>query len=127
MSIRLTLGPLASCVWVTFASAATVPAEVYKHPQELVSVGTRRLNVYRVGTGKPTVLLDSGSGNTMLPWHLVQLQIAAFTRVQSEPFMPPDGFLGRLASESAKRTSSFNQSWRGRRRVDRGVEFAGRG
>jgi len=63
--------------------AATVPAEVYKHPQTLVSIGGRHINLYCVGKGKPTVLLDSGSGDTMLSWTTVQLQIAEFTRVCS--------------------------------------------
>ena len=41
--------------------------ESYIHPHELVAVeGTRRLNLFCVGKGQPTVFFDSGTGGTAL-------------------------------------------------------------
>jgi pimeloyl-ACP methyl ester carboxylesterase len=82
--VRLIAGSLGIVVLAGAAVyAAIVPVEVYKHPQRLISIDGRHINLYCVGKGKPTVLLDSGSGDTMLSWTLVQLQIAEFTRVCS--------------------------------------------
>lgn len=80
---RLIAGSLGTVFLAGAVYAATVPDEVYKHPQTLVSVAGRHINLYCVGKGKPTVLLDSGSGDTMLSWTTVQLQMAEFTRVCS--------------------------------------------
>lgn len=78
---RLTFVLLALCLLSSEAPAAAVPTEFYSHPQQLISIGTRHLNLYCAGKGKPTVLLDTGLGDTMLVWRSVQLQIAEFTRV----------------------------------------------
>ena len=43
--------------------------------------GARRLNLYCVGSGSPTVILDAGSGNCMATWRHVQAEIAKITRV----------------------------------------------
>jgi len=59
-----------------------VPSSVYVEPQSLIAIdGTRRLNLYCVGSGSPTVLLDAGSGNSIATWRRVQAEIAMFTRV----------------------------------------------
>jgi pimeloyl-ACP methyl ester carboxylesterase len=78
---RLVFVLLALCLLKTEATAAAIPAEFYAQPQTLVSIGTRHLNLYCVGKGGPTVLLDTGLGDTMLVWRMVQSQIADFTRV----------------------------------------------
>lgn len=51
---------------------------VYLQPQRLVEVESgRRLNVYCVGEGPPAVVFDSGLGDGMMVWALVQHQVAA--------------------------------------------------
>jgi pimeloyl-ACP methyl ester carboxylesterase len=64
------------------SAASTTPSAVYATPQRLVAVdGARRLNLYCVGSGNPTVVLDAGSGNSMATWRHVQAQIGESTRV----------------------------------------------
>jgi pimeloyl-ACP methyl ester carboxylesterase len=64
------------------AAQTVVPPEIYQSPQRLVAIdGSRRLNLYCVGSGSPTVLLEAGSGNGMAVWRLVQAEIAKFTQV----------------------------------------------
>ena len=64
------------------ASAGSTPSAVYAAPQHLVAVdGARRLNLYCVGSGSPTVVLDAGSGNSMATWRHVQEEIGKSTRV----------------------------------------------
>jgi pimeloyl-ACP methyl ester carboxylesterase len=46
-----------------------------------VSIGGCRLNMLVVGHGSPTVVLDSGLGDTISAWELVQPQVAEFTTV----------------------------------------------
>lgn len=59
-------------------------AEPYTHPQLLVEVAPgRRLNLYCSGNGSPTVVMDSGWGNSAWPWGLVQPAVAGLTRVCS--------------------------------------------
>lgn len=65
-------------------SAAVVPSVEYTHAQRLVAIdGTRHLNVFCLGTGSPTVLMDAGAGETMMVWRHVQRQIASLTRTCS--------------------------------------------
>ena len=53
----------------------------YLAPQRLVAVeGGRRLNLYCVGHGSPTVLFDSGLATSMRTWRLVQPEVAKVTR-----------------------------------------------
>ncbi len=64
------------------AAAQAVADSVYAKPQQLVTVdGARRINLYCVGSGEPTVLLEAGAGNDMVTWRLVQADIAGLTRV----------------------------------------------
>ncbi|HET8898565.1 MAG TPA: alpha/beta hydrolase [Rhodanobacteraceae bacterium] len=57
---------------------------VYTKPQRLVDVGHgRRMNLYCLGTGSPTVILDAGMGDSTISWALVQPSIARKTRVCS--------------------------------------------
>ena len=57
--------------------------EIYAHPQRLVDVGGHRLNLYCIGHGSPTVILDGGLGNTITTWRYVQRPISRTTRVCS--------------------------------------------
>jgi pimeloyl-ACP methyl ester carboxylesterase len=49
----------------------------------LVDVGGRKMHIDCTGDGNPTVILDSGLGESYLSWRKVQPQIAKFTRVCS--------------------------------------------
>lgn len=54
---------------------------VYVQAQRLIAVEDgRRLNLYCVGSGSPTVVFESGLGEGMIVWALVQPQIARRTR-----------------------------------------------
>jgi pimeloyl-ACP methyl ester carboxylesterase len=55
----------------------------YLHPQQLVDIGGRRLNLYCTGQGSPTVILDTDSDDTTLAWRFVQPSVAKYTRVCS--------------------------------------------
>lgn len=49
----------------------------------LVDVGGRKMHIHCPGDGSPTVILDSGLGDSYLSWKKVQPEIAKFTRVCS--------------------------------------------
>ena len=46
-----------------------------------VSIGTHRLHIRCVGKGGPTVVIDTGVGDTMERWQAFQTQAAEITRV----------------------------------------------
>jgi pimeloyl-ACP methyl ester carboxylesterase len=52
-------------------------------PGRLVDVGGHRMHINCAGQGTPTVILDSGLGDTYLSWRKVQPEIANYTRVCS--------------------------------------------
>ena len=62
--------------------AAFDPAP-YLHAQRLVDIGGRKLNLYCIGTGSPTVILEAGGGDDMLDWRYVQPLVAKHARVCS--------------------------------------------
>jgi len=70
-------------------------------PGKLVDVGGRKMHIDCTGEGSPTVVLDSGLGDTFLSWHRVQPEIAKFTRVCSYD----RAGLGYSESSSQPRTS----------------------
>jgi len=49
----------------------------------MIDVGGRRLHIYQLGDGAPTVVLESGLAATSLSWRIVQNEVAKFTRVIS--------------------------------------------
>lgn len=55
----------------------------YLHPQRLVDIGGRRLNVICTGQGSPTVILEAGLLADSSAWRLVQPAISRSTRVCS--------------------------------------------
>ncbi len=56
----------------------------YARPQRLVALPDgRRLNLYCLGEGRPTVILDGGLGESTLTWAKVQPVLARTTRVCS--------------------------------------------
>jgi pimeloyl-ACP methyl ester carboxylesterase len=50
---------------------------------KLVDVGGHKMHISCTGDGSPTVILDSGLGDSYLSWHKVQPEIGKFTRVCS--------------------------------------------
>jgi len=52
-------------------------------PGELIDIGGYKLHIDCTGLGSPTVILDSGLGDTYISWQKVQPQIAKVTRVCS--------------------------------------------
>ena len=66
------------------AKPLIVDDPAYTKPQQLVDVGNgRRLNLYCRGEGSPTVVFDSGLGDSTVAWALVQPAIAKKTRACS--------------------------------------------
>lgn len=51
------------------------------YPGKIVDIGTHRLYINCIGSGSPTVLIDSGIGGFSLEWHTVQNEIAKYNRV----------------------------------------------
>jgi pimeloyl-ACP methyl ester carboxylesterase len=72
---------LTGFVYQSTASAAD--QKIYPAPGELVDVDGHQMHLYCIGTGSPTVVLESGLGETMLNWTQVQAETAAFARVCS--------------------------------------------
>jgi pimeloyl-ACP methyl ester carboxylesterase len=52
-------------------------------PGQLVDVGGYKMHIHCTGQGTPTVILDSGLGDSYFSWNKVQSGIANFTRVCS--------------------------------------------
>lgn len=68
---------------------------------KLIDVGGRKMHISCTGDGGPTVILDSGLGDSYLSWHKVQPEIAKFARVCSYD----RAGLGYSESSSRPRTS----------------------
>ena len=67
---------------ILVASAIVKSNLKVKYPPlgEMVDVGGYKLHLYCLGSGDPTVVMESGSGETGLSWALVQPEIARLTR-----------------------------------------------
>jgi pimeloyl-ACP methyl ester carboxylesterase len=52
-------------------------------PGKLIDIGGYKLHIDCLGQGAPTVILDSGLGDSYISWRKVQPEIAKFTRVCS--------------------------------------------
>lgn len=52
-------------------------------PGQLVDMGAYKMHIVCMGSGSPTVILDSGLGDSYISWRKVQPQIAQFARVCS--------------------------------------------
>jgi pimeloyl-ACP methyl ester carboxylesterase len=55
--------------------------EVYGRAQQVVDIGGRRLNLYCLGHGSPTVILVGGLGASSFAWRKVHADLARSTRV----------------------------------------------
>ena len=63
---------------------AVIDDVVYTRPARLVDIGGgQRLNLYCLGSGSPTVVLDAGMGDSTISWAMVQPAMAKTTRVCS--------------------------------------------
>jgi len=50
-------------------------------PGQMIDIGGRRLHLYCVGNGSPTVIVENGGGGFSVEWALMQPQIAKTTRI----------------------------------------------
>ena len=73
----------------TIATALAAPGagqpdpslEVYGQPQQLVDIGGRRLNLFCLGQGSPTVILVGGLGESTFTWRKVHAELAKTAHV----------------------------------------------
>jgi pimeloyl-ACP methyl ester carboxylesterase len=78
------------CLSASSAAADTISASepapdkslaIYARPQQLIELrGGRRLHLYCIGKGSPTVILTAGLGDWVVTWSKVQASIARKTR-----------------------------------------------
>jgi pimeloyl-ACP methyl ester carboxylesterase len=71
----LALLTAAGSAWQAIASAT----DLSRLPGRMVQVGSLKLQLYCTGRGGPTVIFDSGLGQTMTDWQLVQPAVARRT------------------------------------------------
>jgi pimeloyl-ACP methyl ester carboxylesterase len=78
------VGLLVILLVITLIAGAVAKANLkakYPPPGTLVDVGGYQLHILCEGTGSPTVIMESGLGDSSLIWALVQPEIAKTTRV----------------------------------------------
>jgi pimeloyl-ACP methyl ester carboxylesterase len=63
--------------------ASTLDRRAHLMPGELIDVGGYKMHIDCEGQGTPTVILESGLGDSFFSWQKVQPKIAQFTRVCS--------------------------------------------
>jgi pimeloyl-ACP methyl ester carboxylesterase len=83
IAIRV-LGLLLALVVIVATAGALARASLksrYQPPGQMVDVGGYRLHIYCIGEGSPTVIMESGNGETSLDWSLVQPEAARSARV----------------------------------------------
>lgn len=79
---------LSLALWMSIVVAArsnaVVSDDAYIHSQTLIDVDHgRRLNLYCLGEGSPTVVFDAGLGDSTVTWGLIQSEIAVRTKTCS--------------------------------------------
>jgi len=79
--VSLIIALAAGAIYQGAASASDL--RQYPPPGGLYDVGEYRLHLYCTGEGNPTVVLEAGAASSELSWHLVQKDVAGFTRVCS--------------------------------------------
>lgn len=73
-------------VLVTITAGAIAKSNLvkkYPAPGRMVDVGGYKMHIHCTGQGNPTVILEAGTGDTVLTWAFVQPEIAESTRVCS--------------------------------------------
>lgn len=76
---RGVIWPALFLVLLMSSSAHPQQSSLPPPPGKLVDIGGQRLHVNCTGSGSPTVLLESGTGDVSVIWSLVQPGVAAFT------------------------------------------------
>ena len=66
-----------------FVLTSSAQAKGKYYPGELVDIGTHRLHINCIGTGSPTVIIDSGIGGFSLEWIKIQTSLADNLKVCS--------------------------------------------
>ena len=61
--------------------AETADARAYPPPGQMVDVGGYRLHINCTGSGSPTVVIDTGWGDSSAGWGWVQTEVAKSTRI----------------------------------------------
>src|SRR6185295_16117970 len=79
LMVVLLLLIVAGTIYESAAEAADVRA--YPPPGQMVDVGGYRLHITCIGTGSPTVVIDTGLGDWSLMWSWVQGETAKTTRI----------------------------------------------
>jgi pimeloyl-ACP methyl ester carboxylesterase len=75
------LGSALAALTASVAGAAETPTQdAYARAQVMVDVGGRRLNLFCMGSGSPTVVFEAGGGRAGWDWFQVQPHIAKRTR-----------------------------------------------
>jgi len=76
--------PAATATLLTLSTGAsaveTLTQDAYARAQVMVDVGGRRLNLFCLGSGSPTVVFEAGSGRAGWDWFQVQPEVAKRTR-----------------------------------------------
>ena len=67
--------------WIYEPLAEAADAKAYPPPGQLVDVGGYRLHIHCTGSGSPTVVIESGWGDSSATWGWVQPEVAKTTRV----------------------------------------------
>ncbi|MGH8182798.1 MAG: alpha/beta hydrolase [Rhodanobacteraceae bacterium] len=85
------------------ARPSVVTDMAYITPARLVDIGGRRVNIYCVGHGSPTVVFDAGLGDQIRAWAIVQPAVSKVTRACSYDraglgFSDPSGRPGTAAN-----------------------------
>jgi pimeloyl-ACP methyl ester carboxylesterase len=75
--------PILFMLLLSPSTAQQLPVNIPAPPGTLVDIGGQRLHLNCTGTGTPTVLLESGTGDISVIWSLVQPGVSALTRVCS--------------------------------------------
>jgi pimeloyl-ACP methyl ester carboxylesterase len=70
---------LAGMIYESLAEAADVRANPL--PGQIVDVGGYRLHIHCTGSGSPTVVIESGWGDSSASWGWVQPEVAKITRI----------------------------------------------
>lgn len=82
MRLARLFATLMSSLIVALALAAKVDAHpLGEAPGRLVDIGGRRLHLYCIGRGEPTVVIDTGLGATALEWQGVMRRVGGPTRI----------------------------------------------
>src|SRR6266508_2924677 len=77
--VSLVVLTLVGCIYEPIAEAAD--AKAYPPPGQMVDVGGYRLHINCTGEGSPTVVIESGWGDSSASWGWVQPEVAKTTRI----------------------------------------------